>query len=129
VLGARPVVFIVARTPDRALTMLVKKTDDLVVLQQDKKLAAVVNFLGEINDETKEKIKEFGKELDLKKVPLAVTTDAEPLKINDAAEVTVMIYRGKTVKANYALAKDRLDQKTIEAIINSTESMLNEPGA
>jgi hypothetical protein len=129
VLGARPVVFIVARTPDRALTMLVKKMDDLVVLQQDKKLAAVVNFLGEVNDETNGKIKEFGKELDLKKVPLAVTTEAEPLKINDAAEVTVMIYRGKTVKANYALAKDRLDQKTIEAIINSTESMLNEPGA
>ena len=108
--------------------MLVKKMDDLVVLRQDKKLAAVVNFLGEINDETKEKIKEFGKELDLKKVPLAVTTDSEPLKINDAAEITVMIYRGKTVKANYALAKDRLNQKTIEAIINSTESMLHEPG-
>ena len=79
--------------------MLVKKMDDLVVLRQDKKLAAVVNFLGETNDETKEKIKEFGEELDLKKVPLAVTTDTEPLKINDAAEVTVMIYRGKTVKA------------------------------
>lgn len=109
--------------------MLVKKIDDLVVLQQDKKLAAVVNFLGETNDETKERIKEFGEQLGLKKVPLAATTDAEPLQINDTAEVTVMIYRGKTVKANYALAKDRLDQKTIEAIINSTESMLNEPGA
>ena len=109
--------------------MLVKKMDDLVVRQQDKKLAAVVNFLGQINDETKEKIKEFGEELGLKKVPLAVTADPEPLQINDAAEVTVMIYRGKTVKANYAVAKDRLDQKTIEAIINSTQNMLNEPGA
>lgn len=109
--------------------MLVKKIDELVVLQQGKKLAAVVNFLGDIKDETKEKIKEFGEQLGLRKVPLAVTTDAEPLQISDAADVTVMIYRGKRVKANYALAKDGLDQKTIEAIIHSTESMLNEPGA
>ena len=127
--GARPVVFVVAKTPDRALAMLAKKLDDLVVFQQDKKLAAVVHFLGETNDETKEKIKEFGEELDLKRVPLAVTSDTEPLKIDAAAEVTVMIYRGKTVKANYALAKDGLDQKTIEAIISSTESMLKEPGS
>ena len=120
-------VFIVARTPDRAFT-IGQEDGRLGVLRQDKKLAALVNFLGENNDETKEKIKEFGKKLGLKKVPLAVTTDSERLKIDEAAEITVMIYRGKTVKANYALAKDRLNQKTIQAIINSTESMLHEPG-
>ena len=49
----------------------------------------------------------------LKKVPLAATTDSDKFKINDAAEVTVMIYRGKPVKADYALAKGDLDQKTI----------------
>jgi len=107
--------------------MLVKQVDAMVVAQHEKKLAAVVNFLGEANDETKEKIEEFGEKLALKAVPLAITTDGDKFEISDDAEVTVMIYRRKKVKFNYALAKGALDQKTVAAIVESVKKMLAEP--
>ena len=107
--------------------MLVKKIDALVVAQQEKKLAAVVNFPGEADDETTEKIKKFGEKQRLKKVPLAVTSDGDKFEINDDAEVSVMIYRGKKVKFNYALGKGGLDQKTVAAIVKDTKKMLKEP--
>ena len=102
--------------------MLVKQIDAMVVAQHEKKLAAVVNFLGEADDKTKEKINEFGKKLALKEVPLAITTDGDKFKISDDAEVTVMIYRGKKVKFNYAMAKGGLDEKTVATIVESSEN-------
>jgi len=107
--------------------MLVKELDAMVVAQKDKKLAAVVNFVGEAKGETKEKIKKFGEKLHLNKVPLVATTDVKPFKISDDAEVTVMTYRGKKVRFNYALPKGGLDQKTVAAIIEDTKKMLAEP--
>ena len=97
---SRPVVFIVAKTPDEPLAMLVNKIDAMVVLQQEKKLAAVVNFVGKGSDKEKEKIKQFGKDHRWKKVPLTIISEGKGLKIDDAAEVTVMLYRGKKVKFN-----------------------------
>ncbi len=119
-------VFIIAKTPDDALAMLVKQIDAMVVAQHEKKLAAVVNFLGEADDKTKEKIKEFGEKLALKEVSLVTTADGDKFKISDDAEVTVMIYQRKKVKFNYALVKGGLDQKTIAAIIESVKKMLAE---
>jgi hypothetical protein len=106
--------------------MLVKDIDALIVAQQEKKLAAVVNFVGEPKDELKEKIKKFGDKQALKKVGLAVTKDTGPLKISDGAEVSVMIYHRKKVKFNYALAKDGLDEKTVAAIVGDVKKMLKE---
>lgn len=107
--------------------MLVKETDALVVAQKETKLAAVVNILGEPKDEMKAKIKKFAQKQALKKVPLAVTTDRDALKISDGADVSVMIYRGKKVKFNYALAEDQLDRKTVAAIVDDVKKMLKEP--
>jgi len=107
--------------------MLVKKMDKIVAAHQDEKLAAVVNILGEANDRAKKKIYKFGEKHDLKKVPLAITTDGDKFKINDAAAVSVMIYRGKKVKANYALAEGELNLRTVARIVKSTKKMLKEP--
>jgi hypothetical protein len=121
------VVFIFAKTADEELAMLAKEIDALVVSEKEKKLAAVINIVGEANDELAEKLKKFGEKQGLKKVPLAATTDGDVFEINDKAEVTVMTYRGKKVKFNYALAKGGLDKKTIAAIVEDTKKMLAEP--
>jgi hypothetical protein len=107
--------------------MLVKKMDKMVAAQQDRRLAAVVNILGEATDRAKKKIYKFGEKHDLQKVPLAITTDGDKFQINDAAAVTVMIYRGRKVKVNYALAEGELDLRTVARIVKSTKKMLNEP--
>ena len=57
---------------------------------------------------------------------MATTTDGDKFKISDAAEVTVMIYQGKKVKFNFALAKGGLDQKTVATIVESVKKMLAE---
>jgi len=121
------VVFLFAKTADDALAGLVKKIDALVVAQEEKKLAAVVNIVGPATDEAKAAIKAFGEKAGLKKVPLTLTTDAAKFKVSGDAEVTVMLYRGKKVQFNLAVAKGGLDEKTVAAILEATKKMLAEP--
>ncbi|MCU0871505.1 MAG: hypothetical protein MUE50_04095, partial [Pirellulaceae bacterium] len=74
-----------AKTPDDALASLAKQIDKLVADNQEKKLAAVINFTGEPTDDYKAKIAEFGTKHNLKNVALTVTADADRFKINDQA--------------------------------------------
>jgi hypothetical protein len=114
--------------PGEALAMLVNKIDAMVVAEKEKKLAAVVNFLGDADDEKMiAKVKNFGEKHAFKKVPLAITGDGDSFKISDGAEVSVMLYRGKKVMFNYALDKGGLNRKTIAAIVADTKKMLAEP--
>ena len=78
------------------------------------------------SDELKAIIKKYGEKQGFKKTPLALITEGELLKINNDAEITVMIYRGKKVRHNYALAGS-LDQKTAAAILADTKKLLLEP--
>lgn len=107
--------------------MLVNRLDKVVAAHQDEKLAAVVNILGAPTDRAKKKLYNFGEKQDLQKVPLAITKDGDLFKINDDAAVSVMIYRGRKVKVNYALPEGGLDLRTIAKIVKSTKKMLNEP--
>jgi hypothetical protein len=121
------VVFIFAKTANDALAGLVKEVDALVAAQQEKKLAAVVNIIGEPTDDLKAKIKVFGDTHGVKKTPLTVTTDGQKFKVTADAEVTVMLYRGKKVKYNFALAKGELNTQMIAQIVDSTNKMVAAP--
>ena len=119
-------VFIVAKTPDETLAMLVNKIDAIMAGKQEKKLGAVVNFVGKADHAAQDKIKQFGAKQHLKKVPLTIIASGDDLKINDAAEVTVLLYRGKKVKFNYALAKGDLNPKMVAGIVQNVKKMLAE---
>jgi hypothetical protein len=114
-----------AKTPDDALASLAKQIDKLVADNQEKKLAAVINFTGEPTDDYKAKIAEFGTKHNLKNVALTVTADADRFKINDQAEVTVMHYKGKTVKSNHAVAAGGLNAEAIKSILEGTKTILD----
>ncbi|MCH7990340.1 MAG: hypothetical protein IID46_14460, partial [Planctomycetes bacterium] len=45
-------------------------------------------------------------------------------KIAEGADVTVLMWRGQTVKVNHALAK--LNKKTIKKILSDTDKILDE---
>jgi hypothetical protein len=106
------------------LAGLVKKIDELVAANEEKKLAAVINFIGEDNEETKAKIKEFGEKQELKKIPLTLTADAEKFKIGKDAEVTVMHYKEKTVRFNHSVAKGGLTAEAVTAILEGVKKIL-----
>jgi hypothetical protein len=114
-----------AKTPDDALASLAKQIDKLVADNQEKKLAAVINFTGEPTDDYKAKIAEFGTKHNLKNVSLTVTADADRFKINDQAEVTVMHYKGKTVKSNHAVAAGSLNAEAVKSILEGAKAILD----
>jgi hypothetical protein len=114
-----------AKTPDDALASLAKQIDKLVADNQEKKLAAVINFTGEPTDDYKAKIAEFGTKHNLKNVALTTTADAEKFKVNDQAEVTVMNYKGKTVKSNHAVAAGGLNAAAIKSIVEGVKTILD----
>ena len=117
-----------ARKTDDALASLVKQINKVVAANQDKKMASFVNVLGEDADKAKENAAAFAKKHEITNVALVVPLDSEngpkSYKINPKAEVTVLIYKGFKVKANYALAAGDLNEKTIKAIIADTGKIL-----
>lgn len=106
------------------MASLAKQIDNLVADNQEKKLAAVINFMGEPTEDYQQQIVEFGTKHDLKHVALVATVGADRFKIHDQAEVTVMHYKGKTVKANHAVAVGGLNDQAIKGIIEGAKAIL-----
>ena len=106
------------------MASLVKQLDKVVADNSEKNMAAIVNFM----DLDKEVVAKFAEDNEIKHVALVVTDkkNADRFKINEAAELTVMHYKGKKIKANYAVAKGELDAKTVTTIVESTSAILED---
>jgi hypothetical protein len=91
-----------------------------------KERAAKEKIAQEKADRACVKIKEFGDKLGLKVVPLATTADAKRFKVNDDAEVTVLLYYGKKVRFNHALAKGELNPKAVASIVEDAKKTLEQ---
>lgn len=129
-LGAKPVVMVFSRKPDKALAALVKELDAKLPQHQDKKLSSFVNIIGPGGaDSVKAAAKEFGDNLKSEHVAIVVPSDSEngpkDFGISPEAETTVIIYRNGTVAANHAFAPGKLDAKGISAVIADTSKVLN----
>ena len=122
-------VFAFANAPTDALASLAKQLDKLVADNDSKKLAAVINFPGEANDENKAKIAEFAKKHNIQKVALTVTKDGAKFKVSPDAEVTVMHYKGKEVKFNHAVAPGALNDAEVKKIVEGAKVILAEAPA
>jgi alpha-L-arabinofuranosidase len=115
-----------AKTPEDALASLVKELDKAVAAHAEKKLAAVVNFTGETSDDFQAKIAEFAKKNQIEHVALTVTKEADKFKVSETAAVTVMHYRNKEVKCNFASATAGLNPQAIQAIVAGIPKILVE---
>jgi len=118
-------VFAFAKTPNDALASLVNQIDKLVADNQEKKLAAVINFTGEPSDDYKSEIAEFGAKHDVKNVALTITGDAERFKVDDQAEVTVIHYKAKTVKSRHSVPAGSLNEVAVKEIIEGAKAILD----
>jgi hypothetical protein len=113
-----------AKAPSDALASLAKQIDKLVADNEDKKLAAVINFTGEPSDDYQAKIAEFGEKHNIKNIALTMTADGQKFNVSEDAEVTVMHYKGKTVQFNLAVAEGKLDDGSVKAILAGTKKIL-----
>ena len=116
--------FVFTETPNDDLASLAKQLDKLVVDNEEKKLAVVMNFTGEPTDEYTESIAKFAEKHNLKNVTLTVTGDAQKFKISDEADVTVMHCKGKKVAFNSAVKPGGLKKDAIKKIVEGTSTIL-----
>lgn len=117
--------FAFAKTPNDALASLAKQIDKLVADNQDKKLAAVINFTAEPADDLQAKVAEFGTQHDLKNVALTVTADAARFGVSEQAEVTVLHYKQKTVKSLQAVPAGGLNEEAVKRIVEGAKAILD----
>lgn len=121
---------IFTRKIDDGLASLVKKLDAVVADNQDKNMAALVNFVGEDADALQAAAAEFGKQHEIANTVLAVPKEHAngPGRYGIPAETSlaVILYRGKTVKVLHMLTDGQLDEDCIAAIIADTDKILTE---
>jgi len=127
-MGQRPVVMVFARSADEKLAKLLKKIEEEVEEHQSEKLTSFVNMIGTDAEAMKKASAEFVKKHGLKRIAFVVPDDTKngPPEFNIApdADVTVVCYKGGTVKANHAFAKGGLTDATIDAVVAASCSLV-----
>lgn len=120
-------VSIFARSLTDDLASLVKKIDKLVAENKDKNMAAFVVLLTDDPDAAEPKLKELAEKHKIQNVPLTIfdgVSGPASYKVSKDAEVTVMMWKRQTVKANFAFAKGKLNANGVKAVVKSTGKIL-----
>jgi hypothetical protein len=123
--GQNPVAMIFARENSPQLAKLIKKIDEQTAQNDAAKMGSFVVYLSD-KEGLDQELKNLAKENDLKKCVLAIDNPAGPkaYKVAQEAEVTVVLYTDRTVKANHAFRKGELKDKDIDAIISEIPKIL-----
>jgi hypothetical protein len=117
--GENPVAMVFARTADDpALQKLIKALDEATVKNEKAEMGSFVVFLS-ADESLEAKLKEQAKSANLKKLVLSIESPEGPAKYNVSkqADVTVVLYKERKVKANYAFEKGKLTDKDVEKIL------------
>jgi hypothetical protein len=142
--GLNPVVMVLVRgtEPGTALLDLLKKLDEAVAKNQNARLAGFVVFLTERkvndkiinlveNDDEREEeaalVESRTKNAALKNMAVALDvfpTIQELYKLQDKAEVTVVIYNKLKVLSTLAFAKDELNEAGVQKVLDTLNAQL-----
>jgi len=123
--GSNPVAMVFAREAGPELTRLVKKLDACCQKHSDAKLNSFVVFCTNDSD-IETQAKKMAKDCDLKKVVLSIDNPAGPegYKVARDADITVVLYVDRKVKANYTYKKGEMKDKDVETIVEGTSKIL-----
>jgi hypothetical protein len=119
---------IFAREISDNLTSLVKKIDAATVKNNKARMGSFVVFCND-DEKLEGKLKELADKEKLKKCVLTIVDrPAGPTGYNVAkdADITVVLYVNRTVKANHAFKKGELKEKDIETIIKDISKIVPE---
>ncbi len=110
------------------MASLVKQLDRAIAEHEDKKLCAFVNFIGPDRQALEKAATEFGTKHKITAVPIVVPVDQPDgpadYAIAPEAQITVMIYRDQTVRANHAFPAGGLNDKSTATIMDDLEKTL-----
>jgi hypothetical protein len=116
--GNNPVAMVFARDVSEPVTKLIKEIDAATVKNADAKMGSFFVFLSD-DEATQNKLKELAKTEGIKKTVLTLDNQNGPAKYDIAkdADVTVVLYTGRVVKANYSFKKGEMKDADIEKVI------------
>jgi hypothetical protein len=114
-----------ARETSGPLTSLVKKLDEATVKNRDRKLGSFVVFLSD-DAGTAEKLIALAREEKITHTILALGDSAGPdgYDVAAGADVTVVLYVGRVVKANYAFKKSKMTGADVTRIVGDLSKIL-----
>ena len=110
------------------LASLVKQIDNTVNENSGKNMKAFVVYLGDDPAAAEKKLQSLAKDHKITKTPLTVyqTEEGPPnYRISRDADVTVLMWLGRNVKANVAFGKQPLTKADIQKVVKSTAKILN----
>jgi hypothetical protein len=123
--GPRPVVMVFAREASPAVAALVKKLDAATAADKDERLGSCAIFLSDSKD-LPAALKSFVDKEGVKSTIVATDDPAGPeaYKIAADAEVTVILYTHRTVKANHAFHKGEFTAAAADAVVADLAKIL-----
>src|SRR5262245_10627918 len=118
---------IFAREVGEPLTSLVKQIDQATAKNNGCKMGSFVVFLSD-DEKLEKKLKELAKKEKLQHTVLTIDNPAGPKGYDIAkdADVTVVLYTHRNVKANYAFRKGELKSQDVMAIVKDISKILPE---
>jgi hypothetical protein len=117
--GDSPVVAIFARNADDpVLQKLIVAVDEATTKNAKAELNSFVVFCSG-DDKLEAKLKDLAEKTKLKDLVLSIESDSGPEKYNISkdADVTILVYKDRTVTANYAFEKGKMCEKDVEAVL------------
>jgi hypothetical protein len=119
---------IFAREITDPLTSLVKKLDQATADNSSCRMGSFVTFLND-DESLEKKLKDLAEKEKIKKLVLTIEPNSagpRSWKIDKDADVTVILYTGRKVKANYAFKKGELKDSDIEKIVTDVKKIVPE---
>ena len=100
------------------------KAADMLPTAKDVMKKLALAEAEEASKEAKKLAKEAKAEHVAVVVPLAHKNGEEHLKLNEKADVTVLIYKEGIIEKNHAFTKDQLKKETIVKVLKDTDVIL-----
>jgi hypothetical protein len=116
--GDNPVAMIFAREVTPTLTTLIKKVDAETAKNKGCSMGSFIVFCSD-KEGLESELKTLAQKNNIKNTILAIDNPAGPkaYNVNRDAEVTVVLYTERMVKANYAFKKGELKDADVEKIV------------
>ena len=127
--GDAPVVAVFARNADDPMTHKLLKAIDAETTRNAKtEMLSFAVFCGGSKAKLEPKLKEAARKAELKSLVLAIEEQDDPIPekyaLNKDADVTVILYVDRIVKANYSFAKGKLTDKDIDAVVKDVAKIV-----
>lgn len=123
--GVHPVAMIFAREIGPGLVALLKKIDAATAAHQDCQMGSFVTFLSD-SPELPAALRQLAAREHIQTTVLCTFAPAGPpsYQIAADADVTVILYTHRTVKANYAFRKGELSPQAVDAVVADVAKIL-----